>query len=221
MMLTPIRVITDWTSLIRTYRSMAPSLLCNGARVAVFGGSQSILAASTAPLGPIPTQAPVLPPTALPHPVVGAIRDSPFALSLSKGRPPLTPPPCPHAPTPATLPPCHTHSTSSNRPPPERSASMTAWGSAPKSRGLFQQHRDLGFGFISAMRHNSYKANARTRFPQIRRPRKDKVSSATTAPQNKAARALHAHAPMSPSPLTNPFPSRRHPRYPPPLAHPH
>ena len=91
-------------------------------------------------------------------------------------------------------------------------------GFGSQKQGLFQQHSDLGFGFISAMRHNSYKANAQSRFRQICRPRKDKVSSATTAPQNKAARA---HAPMSPSPLTNPFPSRRHPRYPPPLAHPH
>ena len=100
---------------------------------------------------------------------------------------PLTPARCPHAPPLGTLPPCHTHATSSNSTSPARSASMTACSPAPNSRDLFQQALGFCIRFVAAMRHISYKANAKTSSPQLRLPRKDKASSNTRGPQNKAA----------------------------------
>ena len=136
------------------------------------------------------------------HPLSGpAVRENPqngHAFPQDHGRiahTPLTRAPSPHAPPLATLPPCHTHATSSNSTSPARSAWMTACGSAPNSRELFQ-HR-------GAFLHLLCSCNASH---QLQKECKDKLSTATPGPQNQGlfryagaakrfARAPHQGAP--------------------------
>ena len=89
---------------------------------------------------------------------------------------PLTRAPRPHAQTLATLPPCHTHETSSNSTSPARSAWMTACGSAPNSRELFQHRGAFLHSVCSCNASHQLQSESKNILSSATRPRKDNAS---------------------------------------------